>query len=95
MANRGTNKNRTKYRKARQAEQRRLEQLRDRVMGLADIDASRVAHMSPQELERRAKHGGRMRMVTPFDGIALALAAVAHAPKMFVRDGRPVRFENL
>lgn len=95
MASQNYHKRRTKERKARQAEARRVDRLRHRVMRFAGMYAERVARMSVNELEWRDKSNSRVRMVTPMDGLALAMAAMSHSPKMFVRDGKAVSFENL
>lgn len=75
MASRNFHKNRTNERKRRQATQRRIKYLQERVMRLAGMQPMRVARMTLRELEHADRKGGRLRMVTPMDGIALALAA--------------------
>lgn len=68
-------KRKTKARKDRQAAARRLERLRENAMNFEGISAPRALRMSPEALERTVRLGRRRRMVTPFDGIALALGA--------------------
>ncbi len=95
MASRNFHKRRTRERKARQAEQHRMAFLRERAIGLEGMTPRMVATMSKAALLRRVRRGGRVRMVTPMDGVAIAMALAAHAPKMFVRDGKRMPFENL
>lgn len=67
----------TKRRKDRQREQRRIMALRERAMGFAGVSPVGAARMSPEALERVVRLGTRRRMVSPVDDLALALALSA------------------
>ncbi len=77
----GPNKQRraTARRKKRQQELRHLMRLREQALNYEGMSATRVARMSPEEVARVVRSGRqrRMRMVSPFDGIALAMAAAS------------------
>lgn len=67
----------TARRKERQREQRCVDDLRERALGFEGMNARGIVRMSPEALERAVASGKRRRMVTHFDGIALALAAAS------------------
>lgn len=75
MASRNYHKNRTKERKARQHKAARVQRMRQRLMQFESMSATRVARMSVQELESQLSRPHRRKMVTPMDGLALAMAA--------------------
>ena len=64
----------TARRKARQAEQRRIQKLRHRALNYEGMSPAVVARSSPEFLERVCKSKRRYRMVTPMDELALLLA---------------------
>lgn len=79
MAGRNHQRRKTQQRKDRQAETRRVQLLRERAMQFEGMSANRVVRMSTEELERVISSNLRYRMVSHFDGIALALAAASVA----------------
>lgn len=67
----------TAKRKKKQHDRRHLESLRERAMDFEGMSARRVVDMSKEYLERVVSSSRRRRLVSPFDGIALALAAAS------------------